>query len=207
MGYVQRRDDTEDIRSMVWKMKRLIELLKQHNVVMVRSESEEPFTLKSGKKSRLFIDIKKATLDPTLLKDIIYFLYNEIVSDDDSVCKQHIPYERIASVAVGGIPIATALSLHTGVPQVIVRAEKHDRGTGSQIIGDCKGANCILIEDVATTGGSIVTAVKAIRDAGGICNVCFVVVDREEGATELCRENGVYLFSCVKKSQLVEGSI
>jgi orotate phosphoribosyltransferase len=174
--------------------------------VQVRSETEEPFELKSGKKSRVFIDIKKATLNPDTLKKLLFYLYDKTVTYDEGEDEdKHIPFNRIASVAVGGIPIATALSLHTGTPQIIVRSEKHDRGTKSQVIGDCNGMNCVLIEDVATTGGSIVNAVKAIRDAGGICSVAFVIVDREEGAGQVCRENGVRLFSCLKKRDFIGG--
>lgn len=183
----------------------LKQLLLNNNVVKVRSESEEPFTLKSGKKSRVFIDIKQATLDPGILKEIIFYLYDRIVTyDEESVCEKFEPFDRIVSIAVGGVPIATALSLHTGVPQIIVRAETHDRGMKSRIIGDVKGMHCIFIEDVATTGGSIVGAIKAIRDAGGKCNLAFTVVDREEGAEQLCRENNIYLFSCLKKRELLE---
>lgn len=56
------------------------------------------------------------------------------------------------------------------------------------------------IDDVATSGGSIVSAVQAIRDVGDICNNCVVVVDRQEGAKENCSNNGINLYSLLKKS-------
>jgi len=175
-------------------MKPLAETLKNAGIVKIKTIDEEPFTLKSDKKSRLFIDIKEATLNPRILKEIELEIYwqNEPVNIDD--------FERIASVAVGGVPIASVLSCHSLIPQIIVRSEKHDRGTKSQIIGNCNGKKCILIEDVATSGGSIVSAVKAIREAGGICNDCIVIVSREEGAEQLCKENNINLYPLLRKS-------
>lgn len=171
----------------------LKEMLLNENIVKVKGKNEEPYTLKSGKKSRLFIDIKQASLNPIILKEVIMRVIE--------IAPAYIyEYDKIASVAVGGVPIATALSLETEVPQVIIRAEKHDTGTKSQIIGDVEGQHCILIEDVATTGGSLINAVKAIRDAKGICREVIVIVDREEGAKELCEQNDVKLYSCLKKS-------
>ncbi len=171
----------------------LKEMLLKENIVKVNGEHKEPFTLKSGKKSRLFIDIKQASLNPTILKEVIMRVIE--------VAPAYIyGYDKIASVAIGGIPIATALSLETEIPQVIIRSEKHDTGTKSQIIGDVEDQHCILIEDVATTGGSLINAVRAIRDANGICKEVIVVVDREEGAKELCEENDIKLYSCLKKS-------
>ncbi len=173
----------------------LIEMLKEAGIVKIKSIDDELFTLKSGKKSRLFIDIKQASLDPTILKEIVNQIKNYNLDDFD-----FNSFDVIASVAVGGVPIASVYSYIMCVPQIIVRTEKHDRGTKSQIIGDCEGKTCMLIEDVATSGGSIVNAVKTIREAGGICDTCIVIVSREEGAEELCKENNINLYPLLKKS-------
>lgn len=173
----------------------LKEMLLIKGIVKIRSKDHEPFTLKSGKKSRLFIDIKEASLNPYILKKVVDE-FNELIP-----YKVHLgDYSIFGSVAIGGIPIATALSLEYGIPQIIIRSEKHDSGIKTQIIGKCKDKRILLIEDVATTGGSIVSAVQVIREAGGICDDCVVVVDREEGASENCKENGINLFSLLKKS-------
>lgn len=171
----------------------LKEMLLKENIVKIKGEYEEPFTLKSGKKSQLFIDIKQASLNPIILKEVIMRVI-------EVVPVYIYEYDKIASVAVGGIPIATALSLETEIPQIIIRSEKHNTGTKTQIIGECEDQHCILIEDVATTGGSLINAVKAIRASKGICQDVIVIVDREEGASELCEQNGVTLYSCLKKS-------
>ena len=183
-------------------------MLIKENIVKIKNKDEEPFTLKSGKKSRLFIDIKEASLNPEILDkivdDIIIYPHSPAMFD---ICKREKQYREkqnewciIGSVAIGAVPIASVLSVKTGINQVIVRSEKHDRGTQSQVIGNCNGKIVLLIEDVATSGGSIVSAVRAIREVGGICNDCIVVVDRQEGAERHCLDNGIHLISLLKKS-------
>ncbi len=173
----------------------LIEMLKEAGIVKIKTPDEEPFTLKSGKKSKLFIDIKEASLNPKILRKIVNQIKNRELDKFD------LTFDTIASVAVGGVPIASVYSYIMDVPQIIIRSEKHDRGTQTKIIGNCKDKICILIEDVATSGGSIVSAVKAIREAGGICNDCIVVVSREEGAEQLCKESNINLYPLLKKSE------
>jgi len=177
----------------------LKEMLIKENIVKIKNKDEEPFTLKSGKKSRLFIDIKEASLNPEIL-DKIKWEFFKIYGFNTDPEGLFMKYERIGSVAIGGIPVATIISYFSKVPQIIVRSEKHDRGTQSQIIGNCKDKRVLLIEDVATSGGSIVSAVKAIRDAGGVCNECLVIVDRQEGAFQNCKDNKIKLLSLLKKS-------
>jgi len=182
--------------------KNLIEaMVHAKGIVNIRNEGEEPFLLKSGRRSRFFIDVKRASLDPGILTCMA-----------DAVMGLGLihPYcDRIASVAVGGIPLATMLSVATGIPQVIVREEKHPTGMQSQVIGDCMGLDVVLVEDVATTGGSIIKAVDAINAAGaGKCQVALVVVDREEGATEACLVEGISLYPLLRKRDfgVLEGS-
>lgn len=161
----------------------LKQMMINHGIVKIKNPGEEPFILKSRKTSRLFFDVKEASLNPVILEEIMRNIDLEFVSK----------FEKIASVAVGGIPLATALSLKTGIPQIIIRSEKHDRGMKSKIIGDCKNMECLLIEDVATSGGSLVNAVKDIRKAGGNCDNSIVIVDRQEGSHHLCPDNGIFL--------------
>ncbi len=172
----------------------LKDLLINEGIVKIKTKEEEPFTLKSGKKSRLFIDIKEASLNPIILREIVNIIKNMELDNFN------LKFDKFGSVAVGGVPIASVLSFIYNTHQIIVRSEKHDRGTQTKIIGDCKDKNVLLIEDVATSGGSIVSAVKSIREAGGICDNCIVIVDRQEGAKELCTQNNINLMSILQKS-------
>jgi len=186
----------------------LKEMLIEEGIVMIKNKDEEPFTLKSGKESRLFINMKEASLNPEILDiitdDIITYPHSpamlDICRNEKIYREQYNKWSVIGSVAIGGIPIASVLSVKIGIRQIIVRSEKHDRGTQSQVIGNCKEKNVLLIEDVATSGGSIINAVRAIREVGGICNTCIVVVDRQEGAKEWCNTNDINLISLLKKS-------
>lgn len=190
----------------------LKEMLINEEVIKIRKKDEEPFIVNAlGTKSRFFIDLKEASLNPDILKAIRrkLYSYNEYTYNfganacDYNGCAYDQffrKYDKIASVAIGGIPIATMLSLNLGIPQIIIRSSKHDRGTQSQIIGDCKDKICILIEDVSVSGQSIINAAKIIRNAGGICNDCLVIVDRQEGAERNCLDNDIRLFSLMKKS-------
>lgn len=170
----------------------LINMLLNERIVKVKKVDEEPFTLKSGRKSRLFFDIKKASLNPVILRNIVTTIFGAGLL----VTK----FDKFGSVAVGGVPIASVLSHESHIPQIIIRSEKHETGTKSKIIGDCKGFDILLIEDVATSGGSLVDAVHDIRKAGGTCNKCIVVIDRQEGAEELCEKNGIELYPILTKS-------
>ncbi len=186
----------------------LKDMLIKEGIIKIRNKDEESFVVNElGTKSRLFIDIKEASLNPNILNRITQQIIRVIIEDTDlaliNVNHPELPlflFDRIGSVAVGGVPLATALSLETKIPQIIVRSGKHDRGTQSQVIGNCKGKKVILIEDVTVTGNAAIKGVKAIREAGGICNFCIVVVDRQEEAEKNCLDNGIRLFSLLKKS-------
>jgi orotate phosphoribosyltransferase len=176
---------------------KLREMLIKEGVIKIRKEDEESFVINEfGTKSRLFIDIKEASLNPDILNEIKMEIYEKCAHDRLFFNN----YDRIASVAIGGVPIATMLSINCDIPQVIIRPSKHERGTQSQIIGNCKNKKVILIEDVAVTGNTIIKGVKVIREAGGICSMCIVVVDRQEGAEKNCLDNDVILLSLLKKS-------
>ncbi|WP_297499738.1 orotate phosphoribosyltransferase [Thermococcus sp.] len=133
------------------------------------------FVLTSGKESNYYINVKKLTTDPRALR-LIAGMMAEMVREMD--------FDRIAGPELGAVPIATALALETGKPLVIVRKKPKGHGTGSQIEGEIKpGDRVLLVEDVTTTGGSVLRAAEVIEREGGRVVAIAVVVDREEGAS------------------------
>ena len=156
------------------------------------------FTLASGKKSSYYIDIKKAIGTPRILKQIAREISEKI--------KQHsIKADYIGCVALGGVPIAVAVSLETDLPLIIIRKEAKEYGTKGRIVGDfIRNSRVLMVEDVATTGGSVLKAIELLRDEGLLVEHVIVVVDREEGALLALSKAGVELIPLVKASELLK---
>jgi orotate phosphoribosyltransferase len=150
------------------------------------------FTLTSGKKSHYYVNVKLAYTDPHVLRTIA-----------QEMGKFTKGYDRVAGMELGAVPIAVAVSMETGLPFLMIRKTAREHGTRSRIEGTMKpGDKVIVVEDVATTGGSLVQSVEAIRESGGIVDTAVVVVDREEGGEQALSAMGVRLLSCIKASQL-----
>ncbi|MDP6612575.1 MAG: orotate phosphoribosyltransferase [Candidatus Hydrothermarchaeota archaeon] len=167
----------------------LVEMLKK-NAVNLGS-----FTLASGKKSDFYIDIKKAYTKPEVLMEITREMARLIKNEKA---------DKIAGVAVGAVPLVTALSLESGLPFLIVRKEMKGHGTGNKIEGELRaGENVIIVEDVTTTGESVLKAVEAIRDVNALCDRVVVVVDRNEGAVEHLASQGITLLPLTTSRELL----
>jgi len=150
------------------------------------------FVLASGRKSNYFVNIKRASTSPQVLKEIA----KEVAP--------HVGDAKIAGMALGAVPLAVAVALETGNPFVMVRKEPKDHGTMELIEGEVvPGDRFIVVEDVATTGGSSLKVVNALRAKGAQAVKVVVVVDREEGATEALAEHGIPLVSLFKAKDLV----
>ncbi len=182
-------------------MSQLKDVLIKEGIVKIRNNNEKPFILNElGTKSRIFFDIKQASLNPGIL-NIIWWNIKRKLMDNKFISEYDIlVFDKIASVALGAVPIGTILSYELSVPQIIVCSERHDRGTQSHIIGKCKDEKVMLVEDVSVTGNAIIKSVRVIREAGGICNTAIVVIDREEGAERNCLDNEINLYPLLMKS-------
>jgi orotate phosphoribosyltransferase len=164
----------------------LKQILKEMRVVQTGD-----FVLASGKRSSYFVNIKRASTDPRALREIA------------KAMAPHVGGAKIAGMALGAVPLAVAVSLETGRPYVMVRKEAKDHGTKDMIEGEVsEGDEFIIVEDVATTGGSTLRVVSALRDRGAKVSKAVVVVDREEGAAQMLSENGIELISIFKAKDL-----
>ena len=156
------------------------------------------FVLASGAVSEYYIDIKKASTDPKVL-------YMMSIMMAEKMQDENIRPDRIAGVVLGSVPLAAALSLATGIPYVMVRKEKKDHGTGSLIEGDLNpGDKVLVVEDVVTTAGSSIAAIKTLRDNGAVVEDALSVIDRESGGEENYAEIGVKFYSLVKASEILK---
>jgi len=145
------------------------------------------FTLASGKHSKYYIDIKRASTDPAILSAIAEDMETEMK-------RKGIAADRIAGVVLGSVPLAVALSLRTGIPYVMVRKEKKDHGTGKLIEGVLTtGMRVLVVEDVVTSAGSSAEAIAILREAGAKVDHVLVVIDRQEGGEARLSGIGVRL--------------
>ncbi len=143
---------------------------------------EGDFTLRSGRRSHYIIDKYGFETRPDLLRAIARELAGLLPQDA----------RQLAGVELGGVPLATALSLETGLPFVIVRKGQKGHGLDRPVEGELiKGEHVVLVEDVATTGGAALAAVETLRQAGAGEVSALLVVDRQEGAAEAFRAAGV----------------
>ena len=107
--------------------------------------------------------------------------------------------------ALGAVPIATATSLISKKPMLMIRKAKKSYGTNKQIEGELlDNDQVIIVEDVTTTGGSLIKSIDVIEENGGKIIEAFVIVDREEGAQETFEEKGIKFTPLLTISELKE---
>lgn len=142
------------------------------------------FRLRSGTTSNEYFDKYQFESSPLLLAQIAEHMVPLVPPDAD----------YLAALEMGGIPIATALSLKTGIPVVFVRKEAKEYGTCKFAEGPpINGRRLCLIEDVITTGGQVLISTKDLRSEGAIIDTVLCVIDRSEGKTEKIKEAGLEL--------------
>ncbi len=149
------------------------------------------FELSSGRRSSYYVNIKKAYTDPLLLRAIA------------AAMAPHVTGGRVAGMELGAIPIVVAVSLETGKPFSMIRKEQREHGTRSMIEGEITAGETVdIVEDVSTTGASILRSVERIREAGGRVDRAIVVVDRGEGADGALKSEGVTLIALIGADRL-----
>jgi len=147
------------------------------------------FTLRSGQVSGEYFDKYLFEANPALLAKIAELM------------EQDIPLETqvLAGLEMGGIPIATALSLRTGLPAAFVRKEAKTYGTRKQAEGaDVAGRRVCVIEDVVTTGGAIIDGARELRAQGAVVDTVLCVIQRGQNAAEILAAHGLRLVPAFK---------
>ncbi len=121
-----------------------------------------------------------------------------------STIAQTHTFDVVAGVAVGGVPLAVATAIVTRKPYAIIRAAEKSHGKKEVIIGNVRGTDVLLVEDVTTSGGSALYGINSLRIAGAQASRVVTVVDREQGAEEMLRQQGVQLLPLVKVSEILQ---
>jgi uridine monophosphate synthetase len=154
------------------------------------------FTLKSGLKSPIYIDLRQIITYPKLLEQI-GAAYLPLLKD--------LKFDRLAGLPYAAIPIATAISLAGNYPMIYPRKEAKSYGTKAEIEGEYHaGETVVIIDDLATTGGSKFEAIEKLTGASLVVKDVVVLVDRQSGAQESLAQAGFAMHAVLTIGQLLE---
>ena len=159
---------------------------------------EGDFVLRSGRRSRYYLDKYRFETRPDLLGPL-----GERIA---AAVAEHEPDAvRLAGPELGAVTLLAAASLASGLPFVIVRKEAKEYGTAKRLEGVFEEGECVcLVEDIVTSGGAAADTVEALREAGLVCRNAVCVVDREEGGADELARLAVRLWPIFRASELLE---
>jgi orotate phosphoribosyltransferase len=159
---------------------------------------EGDFVLRSGKRSAYYLDKYRFETRPDLLAPLGERIASAVAEFEPEAV-------RLAGPELGAVALAAAGSLASGLPFLIVRKAAKDYGTSKRLEGVYAEGECVcLVEDVVTSGGALLEAVEALREAGLTVRTAICVVDREEGGADALARHAVRLRPIFRASEILE---
>ena len=154
------------------------------------------FILSSGMRSPVYLDLRALLSYPKKFKEIIHYSAQKI---------SNLSFNLICGIESSGIPLATGLSLKMDIPMIYVRKETKKHGLEKIVEGEFQmGKRVLVVDDVATSGRSILHAVKVLESVGLIVKDAFVIVDRGQGSKDLLLSKHVKLHCLASLSEIIK---
>jgi len=174
----------KEIEGKVWEEEKLF-LMKQVGILLIKNNAIKfgDYILASGKKSPYYIDLRQ-TISSPITMDWIANAFTRIILNE--IGRDRI--DKILGVPTAGVPFATVVSQKLSLPLIYYRQARKEHGVRKKVEGTLERNDRVLIvDDLITTGESVIEAAEVVRDQGGVVNELVVLLDREQGGQQRLR--------------------
>jgi orotate phosphoribosyltransferase len=178
----------EEIERKVWEEEKLF-LMKQVGILLIKNNAVKfgDYILTSGKKSPYYIDLRQ-TISSPITMDWIGNSLTRIVVNEIGITR----IDKILGVPTAGVPFATVVSQKLGIPLIYYRQARKEHGVRKKVEGILdRNDRVLIVDDLITTGDSVIEAAEVVRDQGGVVNEMVVLLDREQGGEGNLRKSRI----------------
>lgn len=178
----------EEIQKRVWEEEKLF-LMKQVGILLIKNDAIKfgDYILASGKRSPYYIDLRLTISSPNTMDWIANSLTRIVINE---IGKDKI--DKILGVPTAGVPFATMVSQKLGIPLIYYRQARKEHGVRKKVEGILdRNDRVLIVDDLITTGESVIEAAEVVRDQGGVVNELVVLLDREQSGRERLRASRI----------------